>query len=212
MSRRTFRWIALVATAAMTMSFDLAPLPLGQGRAYADPPPWAPAHGWRAKDRYDGDEDGDRHGRKHRPEHREAVYAVPYGIDIGVCHRDLLGAAVGGAMGGLAGAQVGKGDGRAVATVGGAIIGILVGGMIGRSMDQVDQRCVGQILEYSEDQRPVRWSGPAHDSYTVTPVRTYEVQGRYCREYSTLAVVGGRSERLTGTACRGPDGTWQLVN
>lgn len=34
--------------------------------------------------------------------------------------------------------------------------------------------------------------------------------GRYCREYQTTGRIGGRQERLYGTACLMPDGSWQL--
>ena len=33
---------------------------------------------------------------------------------------------------------------------------------------------------------------------------------RQCREYRTVATIDGRSERLYGTACRQPDGSWRF--
>jgi len=33
-----------------------------------------------------------------------------------------------------------------------------------------------------------------------------------CREYSTTALIDGRQQRLTGTACRQPDGTWRMMS
>ena len=36
--------------------------------------------------------------------------------------------------------------------------------------------------------------------------------GRYCREYTATAVVGGKTQNTYGTACRQPDGAWQLVS
>ena len=125
--------------------------------ALADPPPWAPAHGYR---------------HKHKHHHHDDIvvvqprvaYVAPYGIAQGRCDRalvsqELAGGLIGGAIGGLAGSQVGKGDGRVAATAGGAVIGLLVGTAIGRSMETVDQHCVGRVLEYAPDNRPV--SGPA---------------------------------------------------
>src|SRR5262249_7955888 len=79
--------------------------------AEADPPPWAPAHGWRAKHHHDDDDAGPRR-----------VYVMPYGLSERTCHRDLIGAAIGGAAGGLAGNQIGKGNGRTAATIGGVVI------------------------------------------------------------------------------------------
>jgi surface antigen len=169
--------------------------------AWADPPPWAPAHGYRAKGK----------GKK---KDREEVYVVPYGIAQGTCYRELVGAVVGGVAGGAAGSQIGKGDGRTVAIIGGTILGVIVGGSIGREMDRIDQNCVGQILEHAPDRQRIVWADHDNNSrYSVEPGRTFQqANGRYCREYTTTAQIGGRSEQVYGTACRQPDGSWQLVN
>lgn len=187
--------------------------------AFADPPGWAPAWGYRAKHEreheYEHEHEHERwrHHREHYEQHERAVYVVPYGIDTGRCNRDLLGAAIGGATGGFIGSNIGKGDGRTAAIVGGTIIGLLVGGNIGRAMDRVDQSCVGQVLEYARPHETVVWRSPDDVRYQVTPVRTYEPSpGRYCREYQTTATIGGRVERAYGTACRQPDGSWKLIN
>jgi surface antigen len=172
--------------------------------AFADPPPWAPAHGYRAK----------QHGKKNKAMHDQArvVYRAPYGIDTGKCNRDLIGAALGGAAGAAAGSAIGGGDGKTAAIVGGAIVGALVGGTIGRSMDQLDQNCVSQILEHADDGKSVAWSNPdAGARYQVTPAGTYrDGNGNYCREYTTTLVIDGTSQQAYGTACRQPDGSWQF--
>jgi surface antigen len=47
----------------------------------------------------------------------------------------------------------------------------------------------------------------------VTPTQTFQTQdGRYCREYTADARIGGRVQQTYGTACRQPDGSWQIVN
>lgn len=179
--------------------------------AFADPPHWAPAHGWRAKQHGPG---------AWRPYRAYAVRAAPPRYvqvpDSGAafCSRDLIGAVIGGGLGGLAGSRIGKGDGRTVAIVVGTIAGGVIGGSIGRTMDRADAGCVGQALEYAPTGRAVGWRNPdAGTSYTVTPVRTYEAEsGRYCREYTTTATVGGREQQVYGTACRQPDGAWQIVS
>ena len=187
-----------IRLAMMALALGLV-LPMA-APAYADPPPWAPAHGYRAKG-------------KGKNKGREDVYVVPYGIGQGTCYRELVGAVVGGVAGGVAGSKIGKGDGRTAATIGGTIIGVIVGGSIGRSMDRIDQNCVGQILEHAPDRERIVWSD--HDTnarYTVEPGRTYQQNdGRYCREYTTTATIGGRAEQIYGTACRQSDGSWQLV-
>jgi surface antigen len=189
----------LRAAAALTLAvFVASSLPLAA--AYADPPPWAPAHGWRAK-------------HKHKKDKYVRYEPVPFDIGLGRCNRDLLGAVLGGVAGGAIGASVTKGDDRVVGIVGGTIIGAIIGGVIGRSMDRVDQNCVGQALEHAEDGRQVRWRAPNGYDYEVEPRRTYTApSGQYCREYTTTAVVGGRAERVYGTACRNADGSWRLVS
>ena len=169
--------------------------------ALADPPPWAPAHGYRAK-----------HGGREVIAVERPVYAAPYGIGDGGCNREVLGAALGGVAGGVAGSTIGKGDGRVAATIGGAIVGILIGGAIGRSMDQTDQNCAGQALEYARDNQRVAWKGPRGDAYEMRPARSWRTaQGLFCREYQTSAMIGGKRQQLFGTACREPDGAWRLT-
>jgi surface antigen len=159
------------------------------------PPPWAPAHGYR---------------RKH--DHGRAVYQAPYGIATGICHRTLVGAAVGGAAGGLIASEVADGKQRAKAIAGGALLGILIGGSIGNAMDQLDERCVGQVLEHAGSEQSVRWRNPdSGAAVQVTPRRTWEEEGRYCREYTTTVRIDGKPQQAWGTACRQPDGSWQRV-
>jgi len=116
-------------------------------KAFADPPSWAPANGYRHHhERDDGDdEDEDRAPRS------EVVEMPSYGIDRGTCDRELIGQILGGAAGATVGSTIGQGSGNTAAIIGGTIIGVIVGGNIGRSMDAVDQSCVGQILEHAPD-------------------------------------------------------------
>lgn len=185
--------------------------------AYADPPPWAPAHGYRAKHKHrDHDRGHRRHDDDDDDDERRVVYRVPYGIDLGQCDRgivssEVIGGVIGGAVGGVAGAQIGKGKGKTAATIGGTIVGVLVGASVGRSMDDVDQNCVGRILEHAPDRRQIRWASERGD-YAVVPLRTYQADGAYCREYQTAATIGGRLQHVYGTACRQPDGAWKIVN
>lgn len=36
--------------------------------------------------------------------------------------------------------------------------------------------------------------------------------GRYCREFQQEVTIGGSKERAYGTACRNPDGSWEVVS
>ncbi len=171
------------------------------------PPPWAPAHGYR---------------RKHSQHHANHVadldlaagYLPPFDIGIGNCNRDLVGSAIGAAAGGLIGSQIGKGTGKLAAVGAGVFIGGIIGGSIGRSMDQVDHNCVGGVLEHGPSNQTVAWQNPdTGATYQMTPTNTYQqTDGRYCREYQTNVIVGNQQQQLYGTACRQPDGSWQIIN
>ncbi|MDX1576542.1 MAG: RT0821/Lpp0805 family surface protein [Kiloniellales bacterium] len=184
----------------------------------AEPPPWAPAHGWRAKQHHKyHHKHRHKHYRKYEHRHDDDYYyqqaQLPYGLDLGHCNRDVLGAVLGGAAGAALGSRVDKDDGRRAAIVGGAIIGVLVGGAIGRYMDSVDQHCIGQTLEHVPDGETIVWNNPNNGgTYQVTPAETYQQpDGRYCREYVTEVLIGGRRQQAYGTACRQPDGSWKVV-
>lgn len=141
-----------------------------------------------------------------------AGYVPPYGVDRRTCYRERLGSALGALAGGVTGYQIGSGQGKTAAVIGGTIIGALIGGHIGRSMDQVDQNCIGQILEHAPPNQPVTWQDGG-GQYQVTPSPAFQnQQGRYCREYQTNAMIGGQAQQTYGTACRQPDGSWQMMN
>ncbi len=168
----------------------------------AEPPPWAPAWGYNGKLKGKG-----------RNKHRfQQAYKPPFDIGLGRCNRDLIGGLLGAAAGGLIGSRIGKGDGNLAAVAAGTLLGFLVGGGIGRSMDGADQSCLEQSLEHAEDGQEITWNNPDSGTrYQVVPTRTVKVaDGRYCREYTTTATVGGKAETVYGTACRQPDGAWQI--
>jgi len=127
-----------------------------------------------------------------------ATYMAPYGIDRGTCDRGLLGRRLGAGTGAPTGAA-------------------LIGTRVGTSMDQIDQACVARILEYAPDRTAIRWYGaPKADyggpAYAVTPLRTFERDGQFCREYQALATIDGHDEQIYAVACRMADGMWQSVS
>lgn len=134
-------------------------------------------------------------------------------IASGCATQEQTGSVTGGVLGGLAGSAIGSGSGRTAAIVAGTIAGAVIGGAVGKSMDVQDRQQARQALEYGRSNEPYSWRNPDTGyAYTVTPVRTYENHaGAYCREYFTDAIVGGRHERIYGTACRQPDGSWQAA-
>lgn len=146
------------------------------------------------------------------PEESDVTFR-PFDLSAGRCDRAVLGSVLGAATGGLVGSHIGKGDGKLAATAAGTFIGMLVGGSVGRNMDRLDQACTGQVLEHVPDGETIVWRGADNVPYQVEPKRTVNREdGRYCREYTATATVGGRPRQTYGTACRQPDGSWQLVN
>lgn len=131
-------------------------------------------------------------------------------------NKELLGAGGGAILGGLAGAQFGKGKGQLVGVGVGTLLGALAGSEIGRSLDKADmmyaERAQSQAYQAPIGQT-ITWNNPdSGNSGTFTPVRDgTSNSGRYCREYSQTIYVDGRQQTGYGTACRAPDGSWELV-
>ena len=190
--------------AALTLAFIVPP-------AVADPPPWAPAHGYRgkkAKGKY----------KKKRTYVQEA-YRLPPGLKDGRCRADLfdsrtVGALIGAAAGGYVGSTVGKGDGKLAATAIGTLVGAVIGRSVGDSLAQAEAICFSQTFEHVPDRETIVWRDSQNGSrYQVTPQKTVQTaSGAYCREYTAKATVGGKEVDTYGTACRQPDGSWKLIN
>lgn len=174
------------------MLISLAP------QVYADPPPWAPAHGWRKQ--HDAYYTGYT-GRK---------WSNDYGISDGHCNRAAIATVVGGAVGGAIGSAIGEGDNRAVAIILGTVLGSFIGHKIGQDFDDADRGCLGHTLELGVQQRPVTWINPENGlNYTVTPLNGFSASGNKCRNY-TLGIKGnGINDARHESACLISDGTWK---
>ncbi len=138
--------------------------------------------------------------------------AHPYGYRYGP--KAQVGALGGAASGGLIAAAA---SGRPEAVVAGVLLGGLLGGAIGDALDQRDRAFAARTaqygLEFTPSGTPSHWRNPdsGHEG-SFTPTRTYQTaRGTYCREYQTEVVIDGWPERAYGTACRQPDGSWQIV-
>ena len=128
------------------------------------------------------------------------------------------GTLLGAGAGALIGSQFGGGTGRLVGTAIGTLTGAMIGQDIGRTLDQADrayiQQTTQQSLETGPSNQTSTWVNPdSGNSGAVTPTRTYqERDGRFCREYQQTVIVGGEQQQAYGTACRQPDGSWQIVS
>lgn len=124
--------------------------------------------------------------------------------------QEQAGMVIGGVLGGVLGSQVGGGHGRTAATIVGTVAGAVIGGVVGKSMDDTDRLKTAHSLESVRTGVPSRWRNPdTGNEYTVVPTRTYDSGGTPCREYTIDARIGGRPEKVYGTACRQADGSWR---
>jgi len=132
----------------------------------------------------------------------------------GQSQRQQGGAVLGGVLGGVLGSTVGAGQGKTAAIIGGTLLGAMVGSELGRYMDETDEIKSQQALELNRDHQRSQWHNPNTGAdISTTPVNTYQsASGQNCREYQTEILIDGRKERGYGTACRQPDGSWQLRN
>ena len=126
-------------------------------------------------------------------------------------------AAIGGATGAAAGGLIGHAAGGGTAgIIGGVLLGGLLGGAIGNALDQRDKQMAAdaaqRAFENSQTGTSTTWQNPdSGHSGTITPTRTYQASGgQFCREYQQTVTVGGESQEAYGTACRQPDGSWQI--
>ena len=127
--------------------------------------------------------------------------------------QEQTGMVIGGVLGGVLGHQVGRGSGQTAATIIGTIVGAAVGGAVGRSMDETDRMKTAATLETVRTGVPSTWRNPdTGNQYTVVPTRTYDTAQGPCREYTVDAVVAGKKEKVYGTACRQPDGSWRAMD
>lgn len=125
-----------------------------------------------------------------------------------------VGTLTGGIAGGLLGSTIGQGDGQILAIAAGTLAGAYVGGAIGKNMDDTDRLKVARALENNAVGQPAYWRNARTGShYRVVPVKNVTVgHNPYCREYRTIAEIGGRKREMYGTACHQPDGSWKAIN
>lgn len=152
---------------------------------------------------------------------KAAVLVVAAGLGLAGCSQntgtnETIGGLGGAVLGGLLGSQFGSGSGRLIATGAGVMLGAIAGSSIGRTMDEVSRQKMGRTtqatLEHVADNNTSTWQNPNNQTRgTVTPVETYQQNdGRYCREFQQTVTIGGKTEEAYGTACRQPDGSWEI--
>jgi surface antigen len=121
----------------------------------------------------------------------------------------LLGAGAGAGIAALAG-------GNPAVIIGSALAGGLLGGYIGNRLDARDKQMAAEAAQRAFDSNPTGqasvWNNPDSGHYgSITPTKTYQLAtGQYCRMYTQTINIGNEPQQTYGTACRQPDGTWQI--
>jgi surface antigen len=133
-------------------------------------------------------------------------------------NKQIGGTLIGAGLGGLAGSQIGGGTGKLAAVGAGVLLGGLIGSEVGKSLDKADQAYAAQTYQNSLETAPAgqtsTWVNPdSGNQGSYTPTKTYQANsGEYCREFQQTITVGGQTEAGYGTACRRPDGQWEIVS
>ncbi len=199
---------------------------------FADPPDWAPAHGWREKDDDHGKSKYKKH-KKHKHAHRHddrgwddddyrdrrysdyegKDWPSDYGVIRGECDREAIGGVLGGVVGAVVGSRTSNRQDRNVAILLGGVVGAVIGSEIGRRMDERDRACIGHALELSSDGRPVAWRNDYNQAeYVVTPLEIHSREGRPCRQFELrVTVPEQRRDVSRHQACRNADGEWAMA-
>ena len=163
----------------------------------AKPPPWAPAHGYRAK-----------HGPFYVG-YTGRQWGHDYGILDGRCNTDEILAVVGAVTGGIVGGKIASPENRAVGILVGAVLGGVVGAQIGDRLDDSDRACMGHSLELARTGQTVRWTNPTTGlSYQLKPVSDL-ADG--CRQFELARKDDGRSNPARLRACSRDFGTWSFT-
>ncbi|NGZ07350.1 MAG: glycine zipper 2TM domain-containing protein [Magnetococcales bacterium] len=121
------------------------------------------------------------------------------------------GAGIGALGGGLAGSLLGPSKNKEQNALIGAAIGGVLGYTVGNEMDKNDRAKLNQVFETVPSRQTTTWVNPdTRTEYAVTPQPAYQVDGRECRQAEIASVINGKRETVVKTACRRPDGRWEI--
>lgn len=83
---------------------------------------------------------------------------------------------------------------------------------IDQQMSDQDRQRMLQVLEFNRANAASSWTNPSSNkAFTITPQESYNGAEGTCRDYSATVNVAGSLEQNAGTACRLPNGGWEVV-
>ncbi len=145
---------------------------------------------------------------------RKIVFLLLFVFLTGACttNKAQMGAVIGTLGGAAVGGQVGKKKDRRKNAVIGAFIGGVVGYIIGNEMDKYDRQKLNQTFEKVSSDKTNKWVNPdTGNKYEVTPEPAFYENSRICRKAKIKAIIDGKEEIVETTACRNPEGIWEIV-
>ncbi len=82
---------------------------------------------------------------------------------------------------------------------------------VGQADQRVREAALTQALEKNVSGEAAAWRNPdSGKTGEITPVRTFKNRGgQWCREYTALEALDGKSEIRRAIACRAPEGQWK---
>ena len=117
---------------------------------------------------------------------------------------------VGGSVGAMAGSGP-SGGARGNLRVG-ATAGDEARTLVDQQMSEKDRTHMLQVLEFNRSGAASSWSNTASNkAFTITPQETYSGAQGTCRDYSATVNAAGNLEQSQGTACRLPNGGWEIT-
>lgn len=90
--------------------------------------------------------------------------------------------------------------------------------VFGQELAPPEQQAMTDTLQYALEKNQLNqgseWVNPdTGRAGVVAPTRTFNNnQGQPCREFIKTIIIGEKEEQGYGTACRQPDGSWQIVS
>jgi surface antigen len=93
-----------------------------------------------------------------------------------------------------------------------AVVALFAGLLAARADAQAIGAAGQDALENARSGTVVTWRDPddgTSGSFVPRPA-FQDASGRICREFDQTVAIGGRPQQVRGTACRRPDGWWQL--
>lgn len=103
---------------------------------------------------------------------------------------------------------------RQVLGIGVGVVGEpLVGGSMGQSMDHSDYIHAYYAMDHARKNKAHHWKNKNGMRYTLIPTSAAKKMygHKRCRNYTMIASLHGKKEKVYGVACRKSDSTWENI-